>query len=266
MDRGIDVMSEVDIENFYDSIAPFYDEMTGFERRWEREKPAVQRLVQTLAIRTAIDAGSGTGVHSLLLSMLGVKVTAVDASEEMLRRLRAHAAGAGIAIETLRSSFKELGEGSLRDIDAVFCMGNSLSHFRAPEDLGDSIRAFARVLRPGGYLIAQLLNYEKILARRERVQSVREEAGTLYVRFYDFSDPFVQFNILTLRKEQSGYLPRLHSITLRPVLPGQLAKVARAAGFDSVQLYGSLTREEFRATESADLVLIARVAGAAQPD
>jgi len=63
------------IAKFYDLLAPDYDGMTGFADRFARETPAFQTLVRRYGIRQALDAGCGTGFHSILLSQLGVTVT-----------------------------------------------------------------------------------------------------------------------------------------------------------------------------------------------
>ena len=78
------------IPAFYDRLAPDYDEMTGFGKRFVHEKPFFRPLVENLNIATALDAGCGTGFHSLLLAQLGVRVTAVDVSGGMLARLELH--------------------------------------------------------------------------------------------------------------------------------------------------------------------------------
>lgn len=247
-----------EIERFYDGLAPRYDAMTGFQRRFAQEKPFFRLLVENNGVKTAIDAGCGTGFHSLLLAQLGVHVTAVDVSEEMLSLVRAHATDMGVRIGTLHSTFQSLAAKGLAGTDAVFCLGNSLSHLLTPEDLRESMRNFVRVLRPGGIFFAQLLNYERILSKRERVQSVKEEGGSMYVRFYDYGDAFLLFNILTIRRSPSGLIPELQSVRLRPLCRRDLVEAMEGAGFGEVRTFGSIAMEEFSPEESRDLVLLAR--------
>ncbi len=67
-----------EVASFYDWLAPDYDLMTGFEKRFAHEEPFFRILLGRQTITTAVDAGCGTGFHSLLLAQLGVSVTAVD--------------------------------------------------------------------------------------------------------------------------------------------------------------------------------------------
>jgi 2-polyprenyl-3-methyl-5-hydroxy-6-metoxy-1,4-benzoquinol methylase len=248
-----------EVERFYDGLAPRYDAMTGFERRFAQEKPFFRLLVDNNRVKTAIDAGSGTGFHSLLLAQMGVNVTAVDVSEEMLNLLRAHARDMGVRIGILHSTFQSLASRGLEGTDAVFCMGNSLSHLLSAADLRESMRNFARVLRPGGIFFAQILNYERILSKRERVQSVKEESGSMYIRFYDYGGEFLLFNILTIRRSPSGLVPELQSVRLRPLCRRDLLEAMEGTGFGELRTFGSIAMEEYRPEESRDLVLLARL-------
>jgi methylase of polypeptide subunit release factors len=92
-------------EQFYDSLAGEYDEMTGFEDRLSKEKPLFQSLVQKYHITTALDAGCGTGFQSILLAQLGVQVTATDISDHMLQRTKENAKRNGVPVETVHSFF-----------------------------------------------------------------------------------------------------------------------------------------------------------------
>lgn len=70
-----------------------------------------------------LDVGSGTGIFALPMAAMGAKVTALDISANMLKRLKAEAAARKIhGVRTLRSSWKELSPkaiGFVRRFDAV---------------------------------------------------------------------------------------------------------------------------------------------------
>ena len=55
------------VTQFYDNLADDYDAMTGFEKRFVHERPFFNLLMQRYGITSALDAGAGTGFHSLLL-------------------------------------------------------------------------------------------------------------------------------------------------------------------------------------------------------
>ena len=54
--------------------------MTEFHKRFSNEQAVFNTIVEQYQLRTVLDAGCGTGFHSLILASLGVEVTAVDVS------------------------------------------------------------------------------------------------------------------------------------------------------------------------------------------
>jgi len=253
----IEQPAEQDVASFYDWLAPEYDVMTGFEKRFVHEKPFFRLLVEKHGIRTAVDAGCGTGFHSLLLAQLGVGVTAVDVSAAMVERLERHALEKNLHIHAAVADFQSIPDLPRDPVDAVFCMGNTLAHLLSVSDLRNALLAFARVLRPGGILFAQVLNYELILSRRERIQSVKEADGVTFVRSYEYGEEFVSFNILRLQRGKGGVDHALQSVRLRPVLREELLPLLNEAGFDSVKTFGGIAMEEFIPGASKDLAVLA---------
>jgi len=255
MDRTIDLADPVAC--FYDRLSADYDRMTGFEKRFVSEKPFFRLLLDRYRIRTAIDAGAGTGFHSLLLSQLGVGVTAVDVSKEMLAALRRHAAEMGLNVDTLESSFQSLPDHLAEPRDAVFCLGNSLAHLLDVFDLELSIWNFARVLEGGGLLFVQLLNYERILRSRERVLNVKQEGNSLYVRFYDYEERLIRFNVLKLTHGPGGWDSTIETVKLSPWTKGEILPALAAAGFAEPRVYGGISMEPYDPEVSKDLVILA---------
>lgn len=259
MARTIKCTVSDDVAAFYDALAPQYDEMTGFQKRFVQEKPFFRLLVEKYSITTALDAGCGTGFHSLLLAQLGVKVTGIDLSQDMLRRAKQHARELGLTVEFLQASFATpLRE---RQFDAIFCLGNSLVHILTMAELRGTLRGFAQMLSPGKILFLQNLNYDKILAQKERVQSIKESDGTTYIRFYDYGEEAITFNLLTVRKIAGSIEQNVRSIELRPLRRAELASLLNESGFEDIKCYGGISMEQFQPDTSKDLVVLARKSG-----
>lgn len=254
MEQDVEITAE-----FYDKLSESYDVMTGFTRRFIAERPFFNMMVQRYGIRSALDAGCGTGFHSILLGGLGVKVTAVDISRNMLNLLKGHARDAHTKIELVESSFLDLPDRLHRTFDAVFCLGNSLPHLLTQPELTQALRNFSAALNPGGLLLLQQLNYNRILAKKDRIQSVKEADGTTFVRFYEYHDQSIVFNILTLKKVNGALQQELESTVLRPITKDELLQAALSAGFRDVQVHGSIALDDYREYESKDLVVTARV-------
>jgi SAM-dependent methyltransferase len=252
---------ETEVSEFYDGLAPDYDRMVGFDDRFVKERPFLHLLIEQYRVHEALDAGCGTGFHSLLLARLGVEMTAVDLSQAMLQRLRARAERMGLNIKTVHAAFCDLPNPLKKEFDAVFCLGNTLSHFRDKKELVENLRAFSLVLKPQGILLIQILNYDRILARRERIQNVKERDNTTFVRFYDFGRDRLCFNVLKLTRHQGRISPTLRSIELTPLPKKELLETLEETGFVDPRVYGGISMEPFQHMTSKDLVVLA-----AKPD
>ncbi|MGH9427172.1 MAG: class I SAM-dependent methyltransferase, partial [Terriglobia bacterium] len=206
---------EQGISEFYDRLAPDYDAMTGFEKRFAHERPFFRLLVERFGITTALDAGCGTGFHSLLLARLGVDVTAVDVSRNMIDILQRHAQEMQLSIHSVESTFLNLPEKLHSRYDALFAMGNTLAHILSHDELLGTLKIFRNLLKPSGLLFLQNLNYDRILARRDTVQSVKEHQGTTFVRYYEYAQDAIQFHILKIEKIEGNLQHELNTVTLR---------------------------------------------------
>jgi 2-polyprenyl-3-methyl-5-hydroxy-6-metoxy-1,4-benzoquinol methylase len=231
--------------------------MIDFEKRFLNEKSVITAIASKYNIRSAVDAGCGTGFYSLLLAWLGVKVTAADVSSEMISRLKQHATEMKLNVEIVLSDFQHLADVVHQKVDAVFCLGNTLPHLLSNDDLLESLRGFKSLLNSNGILILQLLNYQKIMKQQVRIQNVKERGGKTFVRFYDYQNNTIAFNILTLERNGNQIVHHLQTTTLNPLTSSHLTEQLTTAGFKQVVHHGSLSLEPFDEVASHDLVIVA---------
>lgn len=245
----------------YDGFSAAYDVMVDWAARLEREWPFFEALFGRAQARRVLDVGCGTGRHAVRFAQSGREVVGVDPSAEMLRRAAEHAKGvAGV-------SFVPAGFGELRRavggyFDVVTCLGNTLPHVLGRAELYRALADFAAVLRPGGLLTVQQLNYDRLCAERQRFlgvstgQTAAEEM--LFFRFYDFLDPLLRFNVVTFRRPKGGaWSFHAEATMLRPTLQGELAELLALADFGPVEYYGGYDKAPFDSTRSNDLILVA---------
>ena len=79
----------------------------------------------------------------------------------------------------------------------------------------------------------------------------------MIVRFYDFGEPLLKFNILRLVKRDGGVSPELSSIDMRPVLLPELKGILAASGFGEALVFGDITMSGFDAAASTDTIVLA---------
>jgi len=173
-------------------LGPTYDRYAralsfGQDPRWRRF--LVSRLDGIGPEAVVLDVATGTAAVALeLVRQHGCSVVGVDQSPEMLAEGRRRLA---LAAETQRVRLVEAGAGDLPFEDASFDGLTAAYLLRYLDDLPAGLRELARVLRPGGRLVAltadgrnlgEALRRASSLARRQMypVQLLGRSAG-IYV-------------------------------------------------------------------------------------
>lgn len=251
----------------YEAFSLDYDRFVDWPGRLRFELPFLEAQLITAAGQGSrvLDAACGTGWHAIALAQRGYRAAGADLSPAMIERARHNAAGAGVEVRFEAAGFGSLkGTFGVGTFDALLCLGNSLPHLLNDEELQAALFDFHRTLVPGGQLILQNRNFDQVLANRQRwmePQASRDgDAEWLFLRFYDFDpDGLITFNILTLQRTgDSSWTQQVHTTRLRPLLHSDLNAALQAAGFTSLQAYGSLGGEPFDPATSGNLVITAR--------
>ncbi len=111
------------------------------------------RQRRPLADLRLLDIGCGGGLMCEPLTRLGCAVTGIDADETALHVARAHAEAQGLAIDYRAESAEDLA-AKRQDFDAVLAL-EVVEHTTDPAQF---VELAARLVRPGGVLIASTLN------------------------------------------------------------------------------------------------------------
>jgi 2-polyprenyl-3-methyl-5-hydroxy-6-metoxy-1,4-benzoquinol methylase len=99
---------------------------------------------------TVMDFGCGDGRLTIPLALLGFEVLAVDASEEMLYRVKENTKAAHLQVTTLQSDGLDLHHLT-EPVDAIVCRAVLIHHNHA--DVERLVTEFAKVLKTRGVLI-----------------------------------------------------------------------------------------------------------------
>jgi SAM-dependent methyltransferase len=249
----------------YDSLSGDYDRLVNWAGRLDAEIPFLEKALADRKARAVLDAACGTGMHAIELARRGFTLSAADPSEGMIARARANTDAAGTTVRFARAGFGEMGRAfEKRGFDALLCLGNSLPHVPDAAGLAAALEDFAVCLRPGGLLILQNRNFDRVLSTRERWMEPqsRSEDGRewLFLRFYDFeADGTLTFHVVTLHREAAGaWTQRDSSVRLRPLREDELTGALAKAGLEISGRFGSVRGEPFERETSPDLILTAR--------
>ena len=242
---------------FYRGLAASYDGMTRFAERLPGERALLAEWRARHGFNRPLDAACGTGLHAIALAQLGLEVTGADLSPEMLAGARAHAAAEGVKIAWVEAAMEQLTGHVQGPFDALFCLGNSLPHLLDEEALATALAGFHQLLVPGGLLLLQLVNYEAVLAGQRRILALNRDGEREFIRFYDFGEPLLGFNILEIDWSQQPPRHRLQTTPLRPWRRAEVERAVETAGFGGIDIFGDLRRGEYATAKSPNLVVTA---------
>jgi ubiquinone/menaquinone biosynthesis C-methylase UbiE len=219
-----------------------------------------------VAGRRALDLACGTGTLALLLADAGWDVTGVDSSAAMLAQARAKAAAMathGRVEFTLgdmrglpssdqrpmtkdqRSESDTLSSYVLRpsSFNLVTCVYDSLNYLLDERDLAACFEGVARVLAPGGLLVADM-NTRYFLEYDWGVCEVIEQAGLVQVT-QSYFDPAAECSTMVLTgfagDDERGYTRFDETHIERAYAPDVVEGMLRAAGLDVEAVYDCFT-------------------------
>ena len=245
----------------YDGFSADYDRFVNWEGRLSRDLPFLVDELECVGARRVLDVACGTGWHTIALSQRGYEAVGTDISAGMIQRARENGAREGVPVRFVRAGFGQLAGQVGKGFDGVICMGNSLPHVPSAEALRETLSDFAAVLHPGGVLIIQQRNFDRVWSERQRfmpLQTHREDNREwLFFRFYDFGEERITFNMVTLRQEGGRWDCQVRATELWPILRDHLVELLREVGFREVTCYGNLRRVPFIREDSGDLVVVA---------
>ena len=112
--------------------------------------------------KTAVDLACGTGSVAMLLAKQGLRVIAVDMSEEMLCQASSKAMEQEVPIRFVCQPLQKLWLP--RGVDLAVCALDSLDYITEPEDCREAIRRIYKCLNPGGCFIFDVNTPEKLRA------------------------------------------------------------------------------------------------------
>jgi SAM-dependent methyltransferase len=236
----------------YDS-ATYGDRWAGIYDDWVAAHLAVQPgevdfLAGLARGGRALELGIGTGRVAIPLTERGVEIVGIDASEQMLARLREKTD----RIATVTGEMADVAaEG---EFDLVYVVFNT---FLAMLTQDEQVRCFANVarrLKPEGAFAIQAFVFDQTrFAHGQRVQATDVEEGAIAfdVALHDAVAQTVSVQKIVVGDGAVRTLP----IHLRYVWPSELDLMARLAGLRLRERYEDFERRPFRAASTSHVSL-----------
>ncbi|NLM96652.1 MAG: methyltransferase domain-containing protein [Halanaerobiaceae bacterium] len=233
---------------FYTEIARYYDYIFPLSK-------AKIDLIKELAgepPKELLDVACGSGLYSIELNEAGYIVTAIDLDKSMIQELKEKKKEINaqvlnmLDIDILQKKF-----------DLIFCIGNSLVHLNDNEEILHFLKACKNSLEPGGKLLIQIVNNDRVLGRGvKNLPTIRnEEAGLIFERYYEYLPEENKIDFKTILKVEGRELE--NHVLLYPVRSEELLFLLKESGFDEFQTYGGFNKEKYEKLESFPLIVAA---------
>jgi len=218
-------------------------------------QPATARLLQRVSSTPSavLDAACGTGVDAAVLARRGFTVSAADGSDAMVEGAAARFRRERLAIPLSHSRWADLPAAISQRFDVVLCIGNSLVHATGREAMVEALTGLRRMARPGGYVVVDSRNWEKLHAERQVVQIADRmvtRGGRRCLVFYAWEIPDrlgeEHMAHLVFVFETGGQVePHEYQITFRPFTLSELRARLELAGLREVDTDFDASRERY---------------------
>jgi SAM-dependent methyltransferase len=186
----------------------------------------------------ALDLGAGSGFQSIALADLGFKrVMAIDTSAKLLQELQHHRGNR--PIELVHDDMMHLAQHSAPGTaDAVVCMGDTLPHLSAREQVTRLFSEVARVLRPEGQFVLSFRDLSAQIGGVDRFIPVRSTADKIMTCFLEYGpDTVMVHDLIHVRDGDSWKLLKSCYPKLR-LSADEVRRGLEAVGFE---VYGQDT-------------------------
>ncbi|MCK5821315.1 MAG: class I SAM-dependent methyltransferase [Bacteroidales bacterium] len=238
---------------FYTSIADLYDEIFPYN-------PPQKSFVESFKVHgpnsTLLDVGCGTGSLTLNMAESFETVIGIDPDKEMLEKANLKAMNFKA---DRRNQLEELGkwvflqngmldlstEFAPNSFNTILCFGNTIVHLSTLEEVKEFLTQAFEVLKPGGYLMIQIINYDRIIDQGLKGLSTLENENMKFERVYKYDKDPELINFQTkLTVKESGEVIE-NEIPLLALRPQQLREMMAESGFANLLEFGSFKKEVF---------------------
>ena len=230
----------------YDALADVYAWLVPDEVFGPRASVAAFSSVTDLLEPGArvLDCACGVGDLAVGLAENGFRVSATDASAQMVEHTQARAGRHGITVDAAVCDWVNLpGRFAAGAFDAVLCVGNSLHHAEGRSARRASLAGQAAVLRPGGVLAVTSRNWELVRQTAPRLEVVdrvvvRDGRPAVVVYAWTVPDAWADVHIadvaVALLGEDGAVDSRTQALPFWPSTHTDLDDDLRAAGLDPI--------------------------------
>lgn len=194
-----------------------YDQLLAAHYSWMNGAPLEKKVAEQRGLLTdlglnggpkgiAVDLGCGPGYQSFALIDMGYNaVIAVDTSADLLAELKK--ARTDSQVKTVLADLRHFPMLVEQDsVDAIVCMGDTLTHLDERSDVSKLYRDAYAALAPGGRFVLTFRDLSQELTGLDRFLSVRADDQRVMTCVLEYEPECVIVNDLIHVHEESGWI------------------------------------------------------------
>lgn len=241
----------------FDDLTDVYEAMIDWPKRLTAEGAFLKRLFEQAQVQRVADVACGAGKHAAMFHTWGLEVEGSDISPNMIDRARAsfgEPAGLRWAVRGFDQPAAAAGT-----LDAVVCLGNSLSLAPNRPAAADAVGQMLRAVRPGGLVIVSVLNLWKLpdgpMVWQKIVRQPVAGRPMLILKGVHRSGDTGWVELVVVPDDPSaGH--RTHSVPFLGLTADELTDAARPLAA-SIEFFGGPQGKPYDPATSGDLVMVA---------
>ncbi len=232
-------------EHWFDT--PFYHILYDY-RNDDEARHFMTNLVDHLKLAKndkILDLPCGKGRHAIFLHEKGFNTTGADLSENSIKYAKQfEKAGLNFDIHDMRNPLK----GSY---DAIFNLFTSFGYFNQETTNIKVLKNFKNALRPGGHIVIDFLNLEKVIENLVPEQHISKKGIDFTIR-KNVSDNFIIKKIIVKHKQEvHHYIEKVQALDL-----DKMKLFTKAAGLEIQEIFGDYDLNPFNKSHSERLILL----------
>ncbi|MBL0918176.1 MAG: class I SAM-dependent methyltransferase [Hydrogenophaga sp.] len=217
--------------HYQNHLAPVYAWMVGgLEAAFEAGAEELDELA--LAPRAgefAVDLGAGLGGHAVPLARQGMRVLAIDSSEEMLSSLRQSAVE--LPLQVVNDDLLNFRSHVPERPRLILCMGDTITHLPSMATLERFMTMVANAIPSGGVFVTTFRDYSKALEGEQRFVHVRSDADRILTCFLEYQSGVVTVHDMLHERAGERWTMRVSAYQKLRVRPDTLIARLRDLGF-----------------------------------
>jgi len=244
-------------KSVFEVYAHEYDLITNAKQREPNHNKEVLALINKFNPESALDAGCASGLTSMLFAKQGVKALGLDRSKPMLEQCQKKFDNSRLPLSFRYGDFESLPKKMSKSFDMVACLANSISGVSTISGLKNTIKSFYSVLKPGGVLVLQMLNY---ISMKEGIIfpiKATENNGIIYERFSERQKNKLYIYVTRFDMKAKPQQFEIFRHQFDNFTTDQVLNKIKSTGFLNIKKYGNLLLNKNYTKSSRDLIVTA---------